>query len=118
VPNALDKVVGFLRDHIGGSLPAAIGHRVVHGGPEYNEPAIITDAALNRLKRLAPLAPLHQLNNLAPISAIRRRHPRLLQVACFDTAFHRGHPEVADRYAIPERLFSEGAALWFSRPFI
>jgi len=108
VPKALEKVVGFLRDHIGGNLPAAVGHRVVHGGPEYNAPVIITDAALKRLKRLAPLAPLHQLNNLAPISAIRSRHPRLLQVACFDTAFHRGHPEVADRFAIPEQLFSEG----------
>jgi acetate kinase len=108
VPKALDKVVGFLRDHVGGNLPAAIGHRVVHGGADYNEPAIITDAVLDRLRRLAPLAPLHQLNNLAPISAIRSRHPHLLQVACFDTAFHRGHPDVADRFAIPEQLFSEG----------
>jgi acetate kinase len=54
VPKALDKVVGFLRDHVGGNLPAAIGHRVVHGGADYNEPAIITDAVLDRLRRLAP----------------------------------------------------------------
>jgi acetate kinase len=108
VPKALDKVVGFLREHVGGNLPVAIGHRVVHGGADYKQPVIITDAVLERLRRLAPLAPLHQLNNLAPISAIRSRHPHLLQVACFDTAFHRGHPDVADRFAIPEQLFGEG----------
>ena len=63
---------------------------------------------LNRLERLAPLAPLHQLNNLAPIRIILARHPGLPQVACFDTAFHRGHPDVADRFAIPEDLYREG----------
>jgi acetate kinase len=55
-----------------------------------------------------PLAPLHQPNNLAPIRAIRERRPEIPQVACFDTAFHRGHPEVADRYAIPDRYYLEG----------
>ena len=63
---------------------------------------------LDRLERFVPLAPLHQPNNLAPIRAILERQPRLLQVACFDTAFHRGHPEVADRFAIPEPLYAEG----------
>ncbi len=56
----------------------------------------------------SPLAPLHQPNNLAPIRAVRESQPQLLQVACFDTAFHRGHPEVADRYALPEQLYAEG----------
>ena len=63
---------------------------------------------LRRLEQLTPLAPLHQPNNLAPIRMLLDRQPRLLQVACFDTAFHRGHPEVADRYAIPEELYREG----------
>jgi acetate kinase len=107
VPAALDKVVGFLRSHIG-QLPVAIGHRVVHGGPDYSAPTVVTDAVLNRLDTFAPLAPLHQPNNLAPIRAVRARQPQLLQVACFDTAFHRGHPEVADRYALPEALYEEG----------
>jgi acetate kinase len=108
VPSALDKVLAFLREQIGGRLPAAIGHRVVHGGPKFSEPAIISHAVIDRLERLVPLAPLHQPNNLAPIRAICERQPHLLQVACFDTAFHRGHPEVADRFAIPESLYAEG----------
>jgi acetate kinase len=107
VPAALDKVVGFLRAHIG-QLPVAIGHRVVHGGPDYSAPTVISEAVLKRLDTFSPLAPLHQPNNLAPIRAVRARQPQLLQVACFDTAFHRGHPEIADRYALPEALYDEG----------
>jgi acetate kinase len=107
VPGALDKVVAFLRAQIG-SLPTAIGHRVVHGGPDYSEPTLIDDAVLKRLEAFSPLAPLHQPNNLAPIRAVRQRQPQLPQVACFDTAFHRGHPEIADRYALPERFYQEG----------
>jgi acetate kinase len=108
VPAALDKVIMFLRKQIGGKLPTAIGHRVVHGGPDYSEPTIVSDAIIGRLERFVPLAPLHQPNNLAPIRAILARQPQLLQVACFDTAFHRDHPEVADRFAIPEQLYEEG----------
>ena len=107
VPKALDKVVSFLRAEIG-QLPTAIGHRVVHGGPDYSEPTLVDDAVLKRLDAFSPLAPLHQSNNLAPIRAVRARQPQMLQVACFDTAFHRGHPEVADRYALPETLYAEG----------
>ena len=107
VPQALDKLVAFLRARLG-KLPTAIGHRVVHGGPDYSEPVVIDDAVLERLEALSPLAPLHQPNNLAPIRAVRARQPELLQVACFDTAFHRGHPEVADRYALPEYFYAEG----------
>jgi acetate kinase len=107
VPKALDRVVSFLRAKIG-QLPTAIGHRVVHGGPDYSEPTVITEAVLKRLDTFSPLAPLHQPNNLAPIRAVRERQPHLLQVACFDTAFHRGHPEVADRYALPEQFYAEG----------
>jgi acetate kinase len=99
--------VAFLRARLG-KLPTAIGHRVVHGGPDYAEPVVIDDAVLDRLDTFSPLAPLHQPNNLAPIRAVRERQPQLLQVACFDTAFHRGHPDVADRYALPEELYAEG----------
>jgi acetate kinase len=108
VPIALEKLIAFLREQIGGKLPNAIGHRVVHGGPDYSEPTLVSEAIIARLERFAPLAPLHQPNNLGPIRAIFERQPRLPQVACFDTAFHRGHPEVADRYAIPEALHAEG----------
>ena len=108
VPAALDKVIAFLRRKLGGRLPTAIGHRVVHGGPDYIKPTVVDDAVIDRLERFTPLAPLHQPNNLGPIRAISERQPHLLQVACFDTAFHRDHPEVADRFAIPEQLYVEG----------
>jgi acetate kinase len=108
LPAALDKLVAFLRDRMGGRLPRAVGHRVVHGGPTYTRPTAVTDAVLDQLERLVPLAPLHQPNNLAPIRTILHRLPDLPQVACFDTAFHRGHAEVADRFAIPEQLYTEG----------
>ncbi len=64
VPVALDKVIAFLREQIGGRLPTAIGHRVVHGGPDYSEPTVVSDAVIGRLERFVPLAPLHQPNNL------------------------------------------------------
>src|SRR6476646_9692780 len=107
VPAALAKVVEFLRAEIG-SLPIVVGHRVVHGGPDYSEPILIDDAVIERLQAFATLAPLHQPNNLGPIRTLLQRQPQLPQVACFDTAFHRGHPEVADRYALPERFYQEG----------
>jgi acetate kinase len=108
VPAALDKLVVFLRDRMSGSLPRAVGHRVVHGGPTYTTPTVVTHGVLDQLERFVPLAPLHQPNNLAPIRTILHRLPVLPQVACFDTAFHRGHAEVADRFAIPNQLYSEG----------
>jgi acetate kinase len=88
--------------------PAAVGHRVVHGGPRYERPVLIDIEVLHDLERLVPLAPLHQPNNLAPIRALLERSPALPQVACFDTAFHRGHAALADHYAIPERFYAEG----------
>jgi acetate kinase len=107
VPQALDKLVAFLRARLG-TLPTAIGHRVVHGGPDFSEPAEIDDAVIERLEKFTPLAPLHQPNNLAPIRAVRERQQQLLQVTCFDTAFHRTHPDIADRYALPEQFYAEG----------
>ena len=107
VPAALGKVVEFLRAEIG-TLPTAVGHRVVHGGPDYSEPTLIDDIVIERLETFSPLAPLHQPNNLGPIRTLRQRQPQLPQLACFDTAFHRGHPEIADRYALPERFYQEG----------
>jgi acetate kinase len=88
--------------------PAAVGHRVVHGGPDYDRPILVDKSILARLERYSPLAPLHQPNNLAPIRALLERFPKLPQVACFDTAFHRGHSAVADRFALPERFYAEG----------
>jgi acetate kinase len=86
----------------------AIGHRVVHGGPQYDRPTLVNQKVFDDLERYVPLAPLHQPNNLAPIRILLERFPQMPQVACFDTAFHRGHSEIADRYAIPERFYAEG----------
>ena len=87
---------------------AAVGHRVVHGGPDYDRAVVINKDVLKRLEQFSSLAPLHQPNNLAPISALMTKRPELLQVACFDTAFHRSHGPLADHYAIPERFYQEG----------
>ncbi|MBV5324194.1 MAG: acetate/propionate family kinase [Rhodospirillaceae bacterium] len=92
---------------MGGSL-IAIGHRVVHGGADFAGPIRIDDQVLARIAALTSLAPLHQPKNLAPILAWQRRRPDLAQIACFDTAFHRGHGDLADRFAIPDALYREG----------
>lgn len=105
---ALEKVVLFLRDPLGGQLPTAVGHRVVHGGIHFSAPVILTPEIVVELGKLIPLAPLHQPNNLAPIKTIFERLPHIPQIACFDTAFNRGHPELSDCYAIPEILYREG----------
>jgi len=86
----------------------AIGHRVVHGGPEFDRPVLIDQSVLDRLAGYQKLAPLHQPNNLAPIRLAMEIAPDVPQVACFDTAFHRGHPVYADCYALPRALYDAG----------
>jgi len=88
--------------------PIAVGHRVVHGGPDYDQPVLLNAQVVAQLERYVPLAPLHQPNNLAPIKSLLANRPELPQVACFDTAFHRNHGALADRYALPERFYAEG----------
>ncbi len=100
----VDDVAGAVRlmlDWLGPGRFATVGHRVVHGGPDHAAPVIVDDGVLAGLEALVDLAPLHQPGNLAPIRMIRALAPEVPQVACFDTAFHRGHPEVADIYALP-----------------
>jgi len=88
--------------------PVAVGHRVVHGGPDHAQPVLIDQAVVTRLERYVSLAPLHQPHNLAPIKTLAKNFPALPQVACFDTAFHRNHDALADHYAIPHQLHAEG----------
>ncbi len=78
------------------------GHRIVHGGPNHVQPALVDAALLASLRSLVPLAPLHLPSSLAAIEAIFARDPGMLQVACFDTAFHAGLPEIARRLPLPE----------------
>ncbi|WEX90506.1 acetate kinase [Sinorhizobium garamanticum] len=86
----------------------AVGHRVVHGGPDYARPVLIDAAVLDRLASYQDLAPLHQPNNLAPIRLAMEINPDVPQVACFDTAFHRGHAKHTDCYALPQSFYDEG----------
>lgn len=86
----------------------AVGHRVVHGGVDYAAHVRVDEGVLATLDQLVPLAPLHQPHNLGAIRAVGKRAPHLPQVACFDTAFHRTQPEVAQLFALPRRLTDEG----------
>jgi acetate kinase len=85
-----------------------LGHRVVHGGVRYSKPARVTQEVLAELELLVRLAPLHQPHNLAPIRMALQINPDLPQVACFDTAFHRSVPEVAQAFALPREFYDEG----------
>jgi acetate kinase len=105
---AIEFVLGFLRDHYGDGQLIAVGHRVVHGGSEFTQPALVTPEVLDKLKKLAPLAPLHQPHNLAPIGLIADALPELPQVACFDTAFHRTQPSLEQAFALPPTLTERG----------
>ncbi|HUW36314.1 MAG TPA: acetate/propionate family kinase [Rhodocyclaceae bacterium] len=95
-------------DRHGAHDVAAVGHRVVHGGEHYHEPILIDDAKLEALAKLIPLAPLHQPHNLEAIRALRRLKPGLPQVACFDTAFHRSQPLLAQAFALPREISAQG----------
>lgn len=87
---------------------AGAGHRVVHGGERFLEPVRIDDEVLDALERLDPMAPLHQPHNLATVRVLKALRPELPQVACFDTAFHRTQPAVAQRFALPRELTAAG----------
>jgi acetate kinase len=105
---ALGLVIERCKTRLGGNRLIAVGHRVVHGGVEFAAPVRVDDSVLAALEKLVPLAPLHQPHNLAAIRAVSKRAPDLPQVACFDTAFHRTQPEVAQRFGLPRRFTDEG----------
>ena len=86
----------------------AVGHRIVHGGPNHVAPELVTLALIADLKKLIPFAPLHMPGGIEGIEAVAARHPKLPQVACFDTAFHRGMPERAERFPLPRELWDAG----------
>ena len=91
-----------------GTRVTAVGHRVVHGGTDFSAPTRVNDEIMHALRKLCPLAPLHQPHNLAAIDAVTELAPHLPQVACFDTAFHRNQPELAQMFAIPRQLTEAG----------
>ena len=101
-------LVGWATGQISGSTVRGVGHRVVHGGLEYDAPVVIDDHVVATLERLCPLAPLHLPYNLNYIKTARSMNPQIPQVACFDTAFHRDHPKMADLFALPRAYYDEG----------
>ena len=104
----LEAVLDWL-DSVAGEFDlVAAGHRVVHGGDEFSRPILIDPSVIARLEALIPLAPLHQPHNIEAIRALARSRPGLRQVACFDTAFHAGQPELARRLALPRELHDAG----------
>ena len=105
---ALRSVLAALDALFPGLAINAVGHRVVHGGPDNHGPLALDAAAMEALATLAPFAPLHQPHNLAGIRAAMEAFPQALQVACFDTAFHRSHPFVNDTFALPRAFYAKG----------
>ena len=104
---ALDRFLKELR-HQGEYSFSAAGHRIVHGGPRLIQPQRIAPQVIAELKKVANFAPLHLPVQTALIEELAHRYPELLQVACFDTAFHASMPEIAQRFALPRSLWDEG----------
>jgi acetate kinase len=105
---ALETVLAALAALFPGLDIGAVGHRVVHGGPDHDRPVRLNETTVAALDRLSPFAPLHQPHNLSGIRAAMSAFPEAVQVACFDTAFHRGHPFVNDTFALPRALYDKG----------
>ena len=108
VHGSLRVVMDWLRGNVAPLAVRAIGHRIVHGGADYAAPVAIDDAIYGQLERLVPLAPLHEPHNLEGVRAARAHFPAVPQVACFDTAFHRGHDFTEDIYALPREYHEAG----------
>lgn len=105
---ALSALLAWIEAHADGIDLVAAGHRVVHGGETFTGPVIVTADVVKQLQALSPLAPQHQPHNLAAIAALSKLYPKLVQVACFDTSFHRTQPPVATQYAVPRALTAAG----------
>jgi acetate kinase len=105
---AMRHLLAFVHDHLGGHRIDAIGHRIVHGGAEFVAPVRLDAAAVARLEKLIPLAPLHQPHNLALVRTILQAAPQMIQIGCFDTAFHATQPPLARAFALPPRITERG----------
>lgn len=106
--DALQVVMAYIQRENCDVSVAGVGHRIVHGGLKYAEPVQLCDERIAELEELIPLAPLHQPHNLAGIKTAREVFPDAVQIGCFDTGFHHGHPWVNDTFALPRRFYDEG----------
>ncbi len=102
--SAIETLAGWLRARFGGARVLGVGHRVVHGGPRFAGPVLVTPAVVDELRTLVPLAPLHQPFNIAAIEAVSTRIPDVPQVACFDTSFHRGRSAMTSVVPLPRAI--------------
>jgi acetate kinase len=106
---ALDALAAWLESTRAGTARiVGVGHRVVHGGAKYGGPVVVTPGVLEDLRALTPLAPLHQPYNVGAIEAVAERLPKVPQVACFDTSFHRETPEVGELIPLPRDICRDG----------
>ncbi len=105
---ALERLQQLVAQQGGAQRIAAVAHRVVHGGGEFNASVCVDEGVLERLARFNSLAPLHQPHNLEGIRRFRAAMPQVPQVACFDTAFHAHMPEVDYAFALPQELRAQG----------
>jgi acetate kinase len=103
-----DFIISWFEEHFGVGTLAGVGHRVVHGGPNFTESQRISRELLAELRRLSPYDPEHLPSGIQLMELFHERHPRLPQVACFDTAFHRQMPRVARLLPLPRRLDAKG----------
>lgn len=106
--SALAAILSMIEDTLLEVDVIAVGHRIVHGGPDYDAPIVLNEDRIADLQKLVPLAPLHQPHNLSGVRAAQAAFPGAVQVACFDTSFHRAHPWVDDTYALPVSYYDEG----------
>ncbi len=109
---AVEIILDFVHQQAADYQLKAVGHRVVLGGVEYPHSVVVDDHVLDVLERYCPIVPSHQPAEVEGIRVLREAHPDLLQVACFDSAFHRTKPEVADIYALPLRFRDMGIRRW------
>jgi acetate kinase len=106
---SVTTLLGWLKDNDYLTNLDAVGHRIVHGGTEYNEPHLVTSKLMKTLTKLVPFVPDHLPQELKVINVIGKNYKDLKQVVCFDTSFHRNMPRLAQIYALPRFLSSEGA---------
>ena len=105
---AVDALIDGIEEHSGHGAFAAVGHRVVHGGPKYSQPRRITAEMVADLRQLSPFDPEHLPEEILLTEEFHRRFPDMPQVACFDTAFHHDLPRVAQLLPIPRRYEAQG----------
>lgn len=100
----MDSIMGWAAKQLPDSPLIALGHRIVHGGPDFSTPVLLDAAAIAALEALTPLAPLHMPRDLRPVRSLLSRRPDLPQIACFDTAFHHALPRMERLLGLPRSL--------------